>query len=67
VTVTVVSLSTGLVSSHVRYVLGAWPGFGAAGEINDWLPRWVTVVAVAGLATTSMLLIRRWVTGGFVA
>jgi hypothetical protein len=48
-------------------VLGAWPGFGAAGEIGDRLPRWVTVAAVAGLATTSLLLIRRWVTGGFVA
>ncbi len=67
VTVTVASLGTGLVSSHVRYVLGAWPGFAAAGEIADRLPRWLTVVAVAVAATTSLLLIRRWVTGGFVA
>jgi len=67
VTVTVASLCTGLVSSHVRYVLGAWPGFGAAGEIADRLPRWITAAAVAVLVTTSLLLIRRWVTGGFVA
>ena len=63
----VVPLCIKVVSSQSRYALAEWPALAVAGLGTGAKARWVRIgLGVLSVALT-VLLLRRWTTGGFVA
>lgn len=59
-------LCSKVVSSQVRFALGAWPAVAVLGTSESvWAQRLRWVAALAG-AALSVVLLRRWASGGFI-
>jgi len=63
----VVPLCIKVVSSQARYALAVWPALAVAGLGTGPRARWARRGLAAVGVVVSVLLLRRWTTGGFVA